>query len=85
MVVSIDCCFSFPAWFLAEHNCKTVFDLWQAVADGKGEAWLHRDCDDVRFWGVRGPRRHGKRPPEFCGEGYPRMLRVSPTAGAPSP
>jgi hypothetical protein len=28
MVVSLDCCFSFPAWFLAEHECKTVFEFW---------------------------------------------------------
>src|SRR5580693_3520307 len=32
MVVSVDCCFSFPAWFLAEHGCGTVFDFWRHVA-----------------------------------------------------
>ena len=25
MVVGIDCCFSYPAWFLAEHGCASVF------------------------------------------------------------
>ncbi len=75
MVVGVDCCFSFPAWFLAEHGSATVFDFWQAVSAGKGEEWLHRDCEDERFWGVQGPRRAGKRPAEFCGEGYARMMR----------
>jgi len=75
MVVGIDCCFSYPAWFLEEHGCSTVFELWQQVAEGKGEAWLHRDCADNRFWGKAGPMRHGRRPEEFCGPGLPRMMR----------
>src|SRR4051794_9864824 len=54
MVVGIDCCFSFPSWFLAEHGCATVFDFWAAVASGRGEEWLHRECEDERFWGVAG-------------------------------
>jgi len=70
MVVSIDCCFSYPAWFLAEHGAATVFDFWQKVASGHGEQWLSRDCADERFWGK--PR---KRPAQFCGPGYRRMLR----------
>jgi hypothetical protein len=77
MVVGIDCCFSYPAWFLAEHGCATVFDLWRAVADGKGEAWLHRDCADLRFWGKSGPRRHGKRPAEFSGDNLHRSFRLT--------
>jgi hypothetical protein len=76
MVVSFDCCFSFPAWFLAEHNCATVFDFWQHVAAGHGERWLARECEeiarDVRFWGA--PH---KRPPEFCGEHFHRSLRLT--------
>jgi hypothetical protein len=75
MAVAIDCCFSFPGWFLAEHGCSTVVDFWQAVADGKGEAWLHRECADDRFWGVTGPARSGKRPAEFSGVGLRRMMR----------
>src|SRR6185312_9501851 len=48
MVVSVDCCFSFPAWFLAEHGCATVFDFWQHVAAGHGERWLARECEEVK-------------------------------------
>lgn len=74
MVVSLDCCFSFPAWFLAEHSCATVFEFWQKVAEGQGERWLARECEvvarDVRFWGA--PH---KRPEEFCGENLHRSMR----------
>ena len=77
MVVGIDCCFSYPAWFLKEHKCRTVFELWQKVAEGKGEEWLHRDCADDRFWGKAGSRRHGRRPEEFCGAGLMRMMRFT--------
>ena len=77
MVVGIDCCFSYPAWFLKEHGCRTVFELWRKVAEGKGEEWLHRDCADERFWGKGGSRRHGRRPEEFCGEGLQRMMRFT--------
>jgi len=76
MVVSIDCCFSFPAWFLAEHGCTSVFDFWRKVADGQGERWLARECEavarDVRFWGA--PH---KRPEEFCGENLHRSMRTT--------
>ena len=77
MVVGVDCCFSFPAWFLAEHGCATVFDFWQHVAAGHGERWLHRECEDGRFWGVRGPGRTGKRPAEWSGAGLRQMMRVT--------
>jgi hypothetical protein len=74
MVVGIDCCFSFPAWFLAEHGCKTAFDFWRHVADGQGERWLARECEEIardeRFWG-----KPHKRPEQFCGEGLPRSMR----------
>jgi len=74
MVVSMDCCFSYPAWFLREHGCATVFDFWQHVAAGHGERWLGTTCTeaerDLRFWG-----RPHKRPPQFCGEGYRGMMR----------
>jgi hypothetical protein len=77
MVVGVDCCFSFPVWFLQEHGCATVFEFWAKVAAGKGEEWLHRESADGRFWGVAGSRRTGKRPEEFCGEGLRRMMRVT--------
>lgn len=76
MVVGIDCCFSFPAWFLKEHGCATVFDFWQHVASGHGERWLTRECEDVkgdeRFWG-----KPHKRPAQFCGEGLERSMRFT--------
>jgi hypothetical protein len=76
MVVSLDCCFSFPAWFLNEHGCRTVFEFWKKVAEGQGERWLARECEDVardvRFWGA--PH---KRPEEFCGPNLHRMLRTT--------
>lgn len=76
MVVGIDCCFSYPWWFLREHGCATVFDLWRKVSEGQGERWLARETSasvpvrDIRFWG-----KPHKRPPEFCGEGLRRMFR----------
>ena len=72
MVVSVDCCFSYPAWFLEEHGCATVFEFWEHVAAGHGERWLARECEDIRFWGK--PR---KKPAEFCGERMQRMMRLT--------
>jgi hypothetical protein len=76
MVVGIDCCFSFPAWFLTEHRCATVFDFWQHVAAGHGERWLARECEDIRrderFWG-----KPHKRPAQFCGESLHRSMRLT--------
>jgi hypothetical protein len=77
MVAGVDCCFSFPAWFLTEHGCASVEAFWRAVADGCGEQWLHRECADARFWGVLGPARTGKRPAEFSGVGLRRMMRTT--------
>lgn len=74
MVVGIDCCFSYPAWFLEEHGCASVFELWRHVAAGHGERWLGTTCAeherDERFWG-----RPHKRPEQFCGVNLPRMMR----------
>jgi len=71
MVVSIDCCFSYPAWFLTEHGCASIFDFWRHVAAGQGERWLSTDAErDPRFWG-----RPHQRPPIFCGPGYCNMFR----------
>jgi hypothetical protein len=74
MVVSVDCCFSFPAWFLREHGCASVFDFWDKVAAGKGEEWLAREAPgiarDIRFWG-----KPHKRPAIFSGAGMRSMFR----------
>ena len=74
MVVGIDCCFSYPAWFLQEHGCATVFDFWAHVNAGHGERWLGTTCApeerDARFWG-----KPHKRPAEFSGAGYASMMR----------
>lgn len=80
MVVGIDCCFSFPAWFLEELGCATVFDFWRLANDGAGERWLRRHAvdspeeiaRDVRFWGS--PH---KRPARFAGEGFRSMFRFA--------
>lgn len=76
IVVGVDCCFSFPAWFLEEHGCATVFDFWRYVAAGQGERWLARECAEIardeRFWGA--PH---KRPAQFCGEGLARSMRAT--------
>jgi hypothetical protein len=76
MVVSIDCCFSFPGWFLEEHGCEDMFAFWSKVNAGLAEQWLARECDEIardeRFWG----KRH-KRPAQFCGTGYRRMFRFA--------
>ena len=80
MVVGIDCCFSFPAWFLEELGCPDVFSFWRLAASGKGEQWLTRHqrdsaedaARDVRFWGA--PH---KRPPVFSGEGLRSMFRYT--------
>ncbi len=76
MAVGVDCCFSFPAWFLEEHGCATVFDFWRYVAAGQGERWLARESAEVardkRFWGA--PH---KRPAQFCGAGLARSMRLT--------
>ena len=74
MVVGIDCCFSYPVWFLEELGCRDIFSFWRLVASGKGEEWLQASCadreHDRRFWG-----KPHKRPAEFCGEGLRSMFR----------
>jgi len=74
MVVGVDFCFSYPAWFVAEHGAKTAPEFWKLVVE-HGERWLGQGCEDVRFWGRMGRYRTGKKPPEFCGELGHRMLR----------
>jgi len=76
LVVSIDCCFSFPGWFLAEHGCADMFAFWRKANAGLAEQWLARERDEIardeRFWG-----KPHKRPAQFCGPGYRRMFRFA--------
>jgi hypothetical protein len=70
MVVGFDFSFSYPAWFLEELGIASAPEFWRSVAEGQGERWLHRECEDERFWG-----KPKKKPAEFCGEHAHRMLR----------
>ena len=79
MVVGVDFCFSYPAWFVAEHGAKTALEFWATVVE-HGEHWLGRECQDARFWGRVGKFRTGKKPPEFCGKFGLRMLRQADIA-----
>jgi len=75
MVVGVDFCFSYPAWFVREHAAETAIVFWE-IAATHSERWLAHECEEARFWGRSGPRRSGKKPAEFCGaEGAVRMLR----------
>ena len=72
MVVGLDFCFSFPAWFVrGEMGCVDGPAFWDLVAGGQGEQWLARGNPDRRFWG-----KHPK-PAEFTGDGLHRMLRAT--------
>ncbi len=71
MVVGLDFCFSFPAWFVRECGARTAFEFWELVTSGHGERWLAAECEDQRFWG-----KHPK-PVEFRGDGLHRMLRAT--------
>ena len=79
MVVGVDFCFSYPAWFLQEHGVRSAPELWKIVAE-RGEHWLGHECEDARFWGRKGLLRDGKKPQEFCGEFALRMLRLADIA-----
>jgi len=77
MVVGVDFCFSYPAWFVREHGARSAVEFWEIVAR-HGERWLSRECAEARFWGRVGTRRSGKKPAEFRGDaGTRRMLRLA--------
>ena len=72
MVVGLDFCFSFPAWFVRnELGCADGPAFWEVVGGGLSEQWLARENPDRRFWG-----KHPK-PEEFQGDGLHRMLRAT--------
>lgn len=65
MVVGFDFTFSYPAWFLRELGIASAPEFWRLVADGQGERWLHKDCEDGRFWGRRVRRGMGRNRRSF--------------------
>ena len=72
MVVGLDFCFSFPAWFVQDElGCADGPEFWELVCRGLSEQWLARGNPDRRFWG-----KHSK-PAEFTGNGLHRMLRAT--------
>jgi len=72
MVVGLDFCFSFPAWFVhGEMGCADGPAFWELVEQGLGEQWLAAGCADSRFCGKR------PKPEEFRGDGLHRMLRAT--------
>jgi hypothetical protein len=73
MVVGVDFCFSYPAWFVREHGAKSAVEFWELVRSTHSENWLSKEHKDARFWG-----RPRKKPPEFCGDaGAEKMLRLA--------
>jgi hypothetical protein len=79
MVVGVDFCFSYPAWFVVEHGARSAPEFWEIVHQ-RGEHWLSCECEDARFWGRVGSHRSGKTPAEFSGAGRERMFRVADLA-----
>jgi hypothetical protein len=79
MVMGVDFCFSYPAWFVKEKGARTAPEFWEIVRE-EGEHWLGHECDDARFWGRKGNLRDGKVPPEFHGAGRDRMFRLADLA-----
>lgn len=73
LVVGVDFCFSYPAWFLRELGARSAIEFWEKVRDEHSDHWLSNECKDVRFWG-----RPRKKPQEFCGDsGADKMLRLA--------
>lgn len=62
LVVGFDFAFSFPAWYLVDHDFKTVRELW-AAAELHGEEWLAACTPPL--WG-----RPGKRKPDLAGRDH---------------
>jgi len=79
MVVGVDFCFSYPAWFVEEQGAHSAAEFWEIVT-ARSEHWLSHECEDARFWGRAGKHRDGKKPREFCGDGCDRMFRLADLA-----
>ena len=69
MVVGIDFCFSYPAWFVAEVGAQSVREFWKIVLE-EGETWLGKSCPHDYFWG-----KPGKKNTRFSGGNSRRMFR----------
>ena len=54
LTVGFDFAFSFPAWFVEQLGCSSVYELWSTVA-ANGESWLS-ECQPP-FWGRAGKVR----------------------------
>jgi hypothetical protein len=52
--VGLDFAFSYPAWFVRDHGCKSAFEFWRIV-ERRGEEWLNT-CP-TPFWGRCGAKR----------------------------
>ena len=74
VVAGVDFAFSFPAWFLDEHGCRTVDEAWRLAAED-GEAWL-RDCPPP-FWGKPERKRGPEQQLRACEEGW-RVGGIAP-------
>ena len=66
-VAGFDFSFSLPAWFLDQHDCRSIDDVWSIVAE-HGEGWL-ADCP-APFWGRPGRKRGVEPQLRGCEEGW---------------
>jgi hypothetical protein len=69
MVVGVDFCFSYPAWFVEEVGAKSAREFWRIVSE-QGEEWLGKNCPHDYFWG-----KPGKKNRLFLGAGSGLMFR----------
>lgn len=53
LVVGLDFCFSFPRWFLEEHELSSPPEAWKLARDRSPE-WLRRPLDPAGFFYTRG-------------------------------
>ncbi len=69
MVVGVDFCFSYPAWFVEEVGAKSAREFWKIVSE-QGEKWLGKGCPHDYFWG-----KPGKKNRLFAGDDAGLMFR----------
>ncbi len=68
-IVGVDFAFSYPHWFLDQHGCSEIGQLWDLVATF-GEEWL-ATCP-APFWGRPGKRRGDESQLRACETGCGR-------------